>query len=98
MPEYRVSKAAAADLLEIGLYTQNKWGMTKRDNYLDAIQDRFIELAEAPQSTLAIRRDDVKQGCFFSFVNRHIIVFRRYKYGIRVVRILHQSMDVIQHV
>lgn len=98
MPRYRVSKAAAADLLEIGLYTQNKWGMTKRDNYLDAIQDRFIELAEDPQSTLAIRRDDVKQGCFFSFVNRHIIVFRRYKYGIRVIRILHQSMDMIQHV
>ena len=98
MPRYRVSKATAADLLEIGLYTQNKWGMTKRDNYLDAIQDRFIELAEDPQSTLAIRRDDVKQGCFFSFVNRHIIVFRRYKYGIRVIRILHQSMDMIQHV
>lgn len=98
MPRYRVSKAAAADLLEIGLYTQNKWGMTKRDNYLDAIQDRFIELAEDPQSTLAIRRNDVKQGCFFSFVNRHIIVFRRYKYGIRVIRILHQSMDMIQHV
>ena len=98
MVEYRVSKAAAADLLEIGLYTQNKWGMTKRDNYLDAIQDRFIELAEDPLSTLAIRRDDVKQGCFFSFVNKHIIVFRRYKYGIRVVRILHQSMDVVEHV
>ena len=98
MPEYRVSKAAADDLLEIGLYTQNKWGMTKRDNYLDAIQDRFIELAEDPLSTLAIRRDDVKHGCFFSFVNRHIIVFRRYKYGIRVVRILHQSMDVVEHV
>ena len=29
MREYRVSKTAAADLLEIGLYTQNKWGITK---------------------------------------------------------------------
>ena len=98
MPEYRVSKAAATDLLEIGLYTQNRWGMVKRDNYLDAIQNRFIDLAEDPLSTLAIRRDDVKQGCFFSFVNRHIIVFRRYKYGIRVIRVLHQSMDALQQI
>lgn len=98
MPEYRVSKTAATDLLEIGLYTQNKWGMIKRNNYLDALQNRFTELAEDPLSTLAIQRDDIKKGILFSLVNKHIIVFRRYSYGIRVVRVIHQSMDVVQHV
>jgi toxin ParE1/3/4 len=98
MPEYRVSKTAATDLLEIGLYTQNKWGMIKRNNYLDALQNRFTELAEDPLSTLAIQRDDIKKGILFSLINKHIIVFRRYSYGIRVVRVIHQSMDVVQHV
>lgn len=98
MPEYRVSKTAATDLLEIGLYTQNKWGTIKRNNYLDALQNRFTELAEDPLSTLAIQRDDIKKGILFSLVNKHIIVFRRYSYGIRVVRVIHQSMDVVQHV
>ena len=41
MTEYRVSKAAAADLLEIGLYTQNKWGMTKQKSAVDYIEQRF---------------------------------------------------------
>jgi toxin ParE1/3/4 len=98
MREYRVSKTAAADLLEIGLYTQNKCGITKRNNYLDALQNRFTELAEDPLSTLAMHRDDVKKGVLFSFVNKHIIVFRRYSYGIRVVRVIHQSMNVAQHI
>lgn len=96
MTEFCVSKAAANDLYEIGVYTEDHWGKEQRNNYLDDLELRFIELASDTNSALAIPRDDIKRGCFSSNVNKHVIVFRKFKYGIRIIRVLHQSMDIIK--
>ncbi|WP_026376794.1 type II toxin-antitoxin system RelE/ParE family toxin [Aestuariibacter salexigens] len=98
MSEYRISKAASKDLFQIGLYTEAEWGRDKRNEYLDSLEQRFIELASNTSSALARPRDDIKAGCFSSSVNRHIIIFRKFDYGIRVIRVLHQSMDFTRHV
>ncbi|HBN99482.1 MAG TPA: type II toxin-antitoxin system RelE/ParE family toxin [Alteromonas macleodii] len=94
--KFRVSKAAANDLYEIGVYTEEYWGKEQRNNYLDDLESRFIELANDANSALAIPRNDIKWGCFSSNVNKHMIVFRKFKYGIRIIRVLHQSMDIVR--
>lgn len=98
MPEYRVSKAASNDLFQIGVHTEAEWGKDKRNKYLDDLESRFIQLANDSASALATPRDDIKKGCFSSIVNRHMIIFRKFEYGIRVVRVLHQSMDFARHI
>ena len=37
----KVSKKAENDLVEIGEYTENNWGIDKRNQYLDEIDQRF---------------------------------------------------------
>jgi len=32
----------------------------------------------------------------FNQVNKHVIVFRKFKHGIWIIRVLYQSMDIIQ--
>ncbi|TAP37347.1 type II toxin-antitoxin system RelE/ParE family toxin [Alteromonas sp. KUL49] len=49
-------------------------------------------------SALAAPRDDIKKGCFSSIVSKHTIIFRKFEYGIRVIRVLHQSMDFARHI
>lgn len=98
MPEYRISKAASSDLLQIALHTEAEWGKNKRDEYLDSLEQRFVKLASNCSSAFARPRDDVKPGCFFSSVNKHIIIFRKFEYGIRIIRVLHQSMDFTRHI
>ena len=98
MSEFRVSKAAAIDLLKIGLHTEAEWGKEKRNKYLDDFESRFIELANDSASALATPRDDIKKGCFSSIVNKHLIIFRKFEYGVRIVRVLHQSMDFSRHI
>lgn len=98
MSEFRVSKAAANDLFKSGLHTESEWGKEKRNEYLDALESRFIELANDSTSALATPRDDIKKGCFSAIVNNHMIIFRKFEYGIRVVRVLHQSMDFARHI
>ncbi|HAG29353.1 MAG TPA: type II toxin-antitoxin system RelE/ParE family toxin [Alteromonas macleodii] len=71
-------------------------GKEQRNNYLDDLESRFIELANDANSALAIPRNDIKWGCFSSYVNKHMIVFRKFKYGIRIIRVLHQSMDIVR--
>ena len=96
MAVFRVSKAAANDLYEIGVYTEEHWGKEQRNNYLDDLELRFIELGTNTNSALAIPRDDIRKGCFFSSVNKHVIVFKKFKDGIRIIRVLHHSMDIIR--
>jgi plasmid stabilization system protein ParE len=40
-----ISKAED-DLLEIGLYTSQKWGVMQRNRYLDDINARFYQLSD----------------------------------------------------
>jgi toxin ParE1/3/4 len=43
-----LSREARHDLVEIGRYTQNRWGRRKRFEYLSAILARLDELAANP--------------------------------------------------
>ncbi len=97
MPQLKVSKKADSDLLEIRNYTQEKWGIEQRDKYLDKIDARFKQLAENPDYPTAIDIGHIRSDYYSLQINEHFIIYRKYSYGVRIVRVLGQVMDIKQH-
>ena len=95
MARFKVSAKANKDLLDIGLYTQYKFGIQQRNKYLDSIVAKFEILANKPE--LGLKRSHLRVGYYSSFIQKHIIFYKKYNYGIRITRVLHQSMDFDNH-
>lgn len=95
MPIFKVSKKAGSDLLEIGQYTQNKFGIEQRNNYLDSINTKFHALTKNPQS--GIDCENIRKGYLLSHIGSHSVFYKQYSYGIRIIRVLHQRMDWHKH-
>jgi toxin ParE1/3/4 len=93
---YRLTRAAARDLAEIGLYTQQVWGVAQRRRYLRRLDRRMTRLADRPG--LGAPRDDIRTGYRSFREGRHIIFYRTAVEGIEIVRVLHESMDVQLHI
>ena len=95
MAFFRVSQKAADDLYDIGAHTQENWGIVQRDKYFDELNNKFQSLANAPD--LGQSYDHIRKGYRACYVGKHVIFYRTYGYGIRIVRILHQKMDFNRH-
>ena len=97
MPDLTIAPLARADLKEIGLYTQERWGVRRRDGYLGAFATRFGQIRAG---TVAGRlRPEIRPGILSCPCHRHVIFFRRDGRGnVEILRILHQRMDVRRHV
>lgn len=88
---------AGKDLFDIGKYTEELWGTGQRNKYLDDIHNRFHELATHPDYPTSKNRKEIRDGCFSVFVNEHVIIYRKFNYGVRIVLVLNQSMDIEQY-
>lgn len=83
---------AEQDLANIWLYTWQEWGEQQADNYLDELEKTINLLAEQPKIG-RLRREFTPQVRMF-FHAYHFIVYQEIQDGIRVIRVLHKSMDV----
>jgi toxin ParE1/3/4 len=92
---YTLRQVAENDLEQIWLYTMHEWGVVQADNYLRALIARFAWLAENAQ--IGKRRNDIKQGYYSFPEGRHVIFYTLTSYGIDIIGIPHQRMDVIGH-
>ena len=97
MPIFKVSEKAEDDLLEIGYYTDEHWGKAKRNEYLDQINQRFQEITVNPDWPTAKDINLISKACFIVLINEHIIVYKKYNYGVRILRVLGQTMDIDKH-
>lgn len=95
MPIYRVSKQAKNDLRHIGQYTQREWGQAQRRKYLSGLDEKFILLSDNPH--LAAERHEFTPPIRVHHHARHLIVYVVDDTGILIVRVLHQSADIDQH-
>jgi len=96
MRPYQLTAAARKDIVDIGRFTSEKWGKRQRDKYLKQLDDAFKLLAR--QSDIGRDADDIKPGYKKFSQGSHIIFYRAgTESRIVVVRILHNSMDVEQH-
>jgi toxin ParE1/3/4 len=94
-PRYTLRQLAKSDLEQIWLYTLQEWGIKQADGYVLALISRFEWLSENPQ--IGKRRNDIKQGYFCFPEGSHVIFYTVTSYGIDIIGIPHQRMDVVTH-
>lgn len=95
MATFRLSRLAAADLMDIGAYTLRTWGEDQAIRYLDGLEACCQRLANHPESgrpceSVRPRLRRMEQG-------KHVVFFRREPGGILISRILHQRMLPERH-
>jgi toxin ParE1/3/4 len=94
-PRYTLRQLAENDLEEIWLYSLQEWGVDQADKYIRALLSRFSWLSENP--TIGKHRTDIKPGYYSFPEGRHVIFYTLTSYGIDVIGIPHQRMDVMGH-
>ena len=69
-----------------------EWDAGQADRYIDLMTTAFAELAQSPRTAPAC--DHIRSGYRRRSVERHIVYFRITAYGIAIIRVLHDRMDV----
>ena len=96
MSRLTLTNKAKADLLEIGRYTQERWGREQRDRYLTILDTCFKQIASNP--LLGKDCSDIRKGYRKLSVGSHVIYYHRTNTGtIEIVRVLHSRMDMEAH-
>jgi toxin ParE1/3/4 len=95
MPLFRLTERAKTDLRSIGRYTQATWGHEQRNRYLARLDAWFHLLAREPHRGRAC--DDIRAGYRKYHVGWHLIFYRVSPEGLEIIRILHDRMDIENH-
>lgn len=93
--EFRLRPKARADLEGIWLYTTEHWSTAQADIYHNKIIDVMTALASGRLKGRSA--EHVRPGYLKYPAGSHFVFFKIAEYGIDVIRILHQQMDVEQH-
>ncbi|UFP96503.1 type II toxin-antitoxin system RelE/ParE family toxin [Gloeobacter morelensis] len=95
MAAFRLTELAVQDLRAVGRYTEATWGRAQRNNYLAKLDACFELLAQEPQ--LGRVCDDIRPGYRKYHVGRHLIFCRERDTGLKIIRVLHERMDIVSH-
>jgi toxin ParE1/3/4 len=87
---FHFSRRAEADLLEIGSYTLQTWGVDQAIRYIDQLEACCQKLANNPESGRPC--DDVRRGLRRMEQGKHVIFYRQQDAEVLISRILHQRM------
>ncbi len=92
---FTLSNDAERDIIDIYLYSLEQFGETQADAYIDALYQRFAQIAAAP--TLGRDFGDIHDGVWRLNQQSHAIYYKQDTQGLFVLRVLHQSMDPARH-
>ena len=93
MAAVRLRAVAKRDLVQIAMYTEERWGNRQRNLYLGQLDAAFQQLAE--NSAIGRQCDYIRTGYRKFPVSSHVIFYRTTEIGlVEIVRILHKRMDV----
>lgn len=93
MRPFSLSVAAKADLRDIALFTEQRWGKQQRNIYLKQFDDAFWLLAKSPGIGKAC--DEIRAGYRKFLQGSHVIFYQQTgSQQIKIIRILHKSMDI----
>ena len=95
MRRLNLSPQAKRDIDHIWDYSNENWGTRRAERYVLAIRRTMEKVAAHPDRGLPC--DRIKLGYFRIASGSHMIFYRRSRTGIRVLRVLHQSMDYVRH-
>lgn len=95
MLQVRYSRLAEADLTRIAVYTRDRFGKEQAVRYIDDLESCCLRLAE--NAGMGRACDEIGT-CLRRFEHvRHVIFYRKKKYGILISRILHAQMLPARH-
>ncbi len=86
MSEYRLTRAAEEDLIEIARYGDENFGVEQSDRYRDQLKARFSALAVHPMRYPSI--EHIHKGYRRTVCGRHSIYYRIDPTEIVIVRVL----------
>ncbi len=95
MAKYRLSKRAFADIVGIGDYTIERFGIAQARRYRDRLEDALQTLADNPNRGRST--DEIAPGLRRWNYQSRAVFFRLEAQGILIVRVLHQQMDFERH-
>lgn len=96
MGSFTLTQKARSDMLSIGRYTRKQWGKTQQRRYLSQLDTAFHDLADKPD--IGRTCNDIREGYYKYGVGKHLIFYRHKEEDqIEIVRILHDRMDIEQH-
>ncbi len=95
MAEWRVSRRADRDLLDIFQHSLDEWGEAQATKYLDELRDTFGLILKFP--LLGRRVAQFDSGLHRINSGRHVVFYRPTSFGIRISRVLHESQDFARH-
>ena len=88
-PNFELTQAAEMDLVEIGLFTRERWGAAQGRRYLTQLDRCFRALGDNPQRG----KPAEVEGYFRYRVGKHIIFYEvGVRGGVLIVRVLHERM------
>ncbi|MGH1456151.1 MAG: type II toxin-antitoxin system RelE/ParE family toxin [Alphaproteobacteria bacterium] len=91
------SHLAEQDLLNIWLYSFERWSLEHADRYLDEIELGLITLSS--NAEIGIASDDIKHGYRRFHVNHHFIWYKIVSDEVvYIVRVLGEDMDYRTHI
>jgi len=92
---FHLQREAEADLVEIGRYTEERWGREQRVRYLTALDQRFFAVADNP--ALGKACDELYPGLRRIPEGSHVVYFREVGGEVEIVRVLHERMLPERH-
>ena len=81
--------------MEIWEFTADRWGERQADHDLDQLALRLSTLS--PSAAGARPRPEVGPGVHSASIRKHVAFFRIHGEEVRVLRVLHGSMDPLLH-
>ena len=92
---YVISRKAISDLEDIWLYTVEKWSVVQADRYYHLIFDEIGFICKNSNAGKSMAH--VREGYRVSKVKSHLIFYRVVNNTVEIIRILHERMDVENH-
>jgi toxin ParE1/3/4 len=114
MAEYRLTRAAEADIIDILVWSQTQFGEAARKRYERLIVTALIDIATDPARLGGMERPELGEGVRSWHLRgsrerardahgvvqrpRHFVVYRLIDNRIVIARILHDAMELERHV
>ena len=95
MANYRLSQKAKSDISNIYIYTYKNFGETQADRYVAGLE-KVLE-ALSCQPALGRKINHIRKGYFRFEYMSHSIFFRKTRNILEIIRILHNGMDMKNH-
>lgn len=92
MRQIRVQSKAQRDLKDIWLYTHANFGLEQADKYFDELEIGMDTIQKNPK--VGRRCDGIREGYRHYKINQHYIFYTVAENTIRIIRVLHQSMNI----